>query len=174
MCKTCHGDWREYGNWNIIRMINISLHIRKLPPATGSGGVLRSSQNSNYQDLPKFQFFGGGVLWSSQNSKCQDLPKFQFSGGGGEFSDLKFQRGVFWRIWTQIYCAYTETCLCITDSLSHTMCVETNKIGAIWLHYARIHSKFILDLRHCSNRSKGRGVMSHYFHGNLLCFAGTT
>ena len=48
---------------------------------------------------------GVGLYSGSQNSKCQDLPKFQFSGGGG-FSDLKFQRGALWRIWTQIYCSH--------------------------------------------------------------------
>ena len=73
----------------------------------GEGGTL-PSQNSKFQDLPKFQFLrgGGGVLcqvktqsskiclqfqfsgggWGgtlpSQNSKFQDLPKFQFSGWG--------------------------------------------------------------------------------------------
>ena len=119
-----------------------------------------------------FNFLEEGYSGVVKTQSAKICLNFNFPGGG--FFDLKFQRGVFWRIWTQIYCAYTETCLCITDSLSHTMCVETNKIGAIWLHYVRIHSKFILDLRHCSNRSKGRGVMSHYFHGNLLCFAGTT
>ena len=42
-----------------------------------------TSQNSKFQDLPKFQFSGGWVFCTSQNSKFQDLPKFQFSGGGG-------------------------------------------------------------------------------------------
>ena len=43
----------------------------------GGGGTL-PSQNSKFEDLPKFQFSGwgrGGTL-PSQNSKFQDLPKF--------------------------------------------------------------------------------------------------
>ena len=49
--------------------------------------------------------------------------------GGGELSGLKFQKGAFWRIWTK-FTVQPETCLCITDSLSHSLShttyVETN------------------------------------------------
>ena len=48
----------------------------------GGGGTL-PSQNSKFQDLPKFQISGGGYSQPSQNSKCQDLPKFQILGGKG-------------------------------------------------------------------------------------------
>ena len=80
-------------------MINISLHIQELPPAT-LGGTLESNTQSakiclNFncqggysgvkyskcQDLPKFQFLGVGVYSEVKYSKCQDLPKFQFGGG---------------------------------------------------------------------------------------------
>ena len=33
---------------------------------------------------------GGGLFLDSQNSKWQDLPKFQFSEGGGVFVEQKF------------------------------------------------------------------------------------
>ena len=86
-------------------MINISLHIQKLPQAYVGGGGYSEVKYSKCQDLPKFQFFfwGGGILKSNTQSakiclnfnlggggysevkysKCQDLPKFQFSGRGG-------------------------------------------------------------------------------------------
>ena len=56
---------------------------------------------------------------------CQDLPKFQFSGGGGEMKP-NFTSGVKWGTWSKN--SGSLACLCITDSLSHTTYVETNKI----------------------------------------------
>ena len=52
-----------------------------------------------------------------------------FRNGGGGLSGLKFQKGAFWKIWTKIYCLRNvyRNVLCITDSLSHTTYVETNK-----------------------------------------------
>ena len=67
-------------------------------------------------------------------SKCQDLPKFQCSRGrGGDFSGTKFQNrdvleNLDKNLLFEVNC--TETCLCITDSLSHTTYVETKKSGA--------------------------------------------
>ena len=69
-------------------MINISLHIRKLPPAIGEGGILKSNTQSAKICLD-YQFAGVGLYSEVKYSKCQDLPKFHFSGGGGE-------GGVFW------------------------------------------------------------------------------
>ena len=84
---------------------------------------------SKCQDLPKFKLVGGGGGGCSEvkYSKCQDLPKFQFSGGGGRYSGTRFQnRGVMENLdknlLFEVNC--TETCLCITDSLSH---VETKQ-----------------------------------------------
>ena len=45
--------------------------------------VFLGSQNSKYQDLPKFQLSEEGVFLGGQNSKCQDLAKFSFPVGGG-------------------------------------------------------------------------------------------
>ena len=99
------------------------------------GGVLWSQnwKHSNRQDLPKFQFGGGGVLWSQnwKYSKWQDLPKFQFWKGGG-YSGVRTEipeRGSLENLDTNFaVCGYcTQTCLCITDSLSHTTYVETKK-----------------------------------------------
>ena len=73
-------------------------------------------------------FRGGvGVFFQSQNSKYQDLPKFSFSGGGeGEGTvGTKSQNRVIWNFWTKF--PTTPACLCITDSLSHTTYVETNE-----------------------------------------------
>ena len=80
----------------------------------GGGGVVKSKLK-----VPKFQFFsGGGGVVSSQNSKCQN---FNFSGGGGD-SVLPHSRNFEPKFTVQ-----PETCLCITDSLSHTTYAETNK-----------------------------------------------
>ena len=71
-------------------------------------------------DILKFtctlsNFDVGGVFWSS-------LVLCQILMGGGI---LNFRIGVFCRIWTKI--STTPAGSCITDSLSHTMYVETNK-----------------------------------------------
>ena len=93
-------------------MINISLHIQKLPPATlGVGGTLESNTQSakiclnfNFRrggdsgvkyskckHLPKFQFLWRGGYSGAKYSKCQDLPKFQFSEGRGD-SGVKYSK----------------------------------------------------------------------------------
>ena len=113
----------------------------------GGGGVgTLPSQNSKFQDLPKFQFSGGGGTLPSQNSKFQDLPKFQFwgwgvlcqvktqsskiclnfnfHGGGGYSTVLRVGHS---QNFEPKFTVQPETCLCITDSLSHTTYVETNK-----------------------------------------------
>ena len=81
------------GHENIIRMINISLHIRKLPPATGLGGGYSGVVKTEIAKIClNFNFRGWGWGWGvgysgvgktqsakiclKQNSKCQDLPKF--------------------------------------------------------------------------------------------------
>ena len=89
--------------------------------------------------------FNWGVSYSSENPKCQDLPKFKFEGrgcsvvvktqsakiclnfhflGGGLFC-TKSQNRVFLSIWSKN--SASLDCLCITDSLSHTTYLETNK-----------------------------------------------
>ena len=58
---------------------------------------------------------------------CQDLPKFQFSGGGeGGKLGTKSKNRVNWDFLTKF--PTTPACLCITDSLSHTMYVETKQL----------------------------------------------
>ena len=131
-------------------MINISLHIRKLPPARGGGysdlnfGQLKSEvhilgggysgvvKTQNAKICLNFNFGGGlrgegeGVLWSSQiKTQSQDLAKFQFLGGGVPWfwNSREGCSGEF----GQKFTVHTETCLCITDSLSHITYVETNK-----------------------------------------------
>ena len=114
-------------------MINISLHIRKLPPATvcvcGEGGGILKSNTQSAKICLNFNW-GGGVLKSNTQSAKICL-NFNFRGGGeGGYSGTKFQnRGVMENLdknlLFEVNC--TETCLCITDSLSHTTYVETNQ-----------------------------------------------
>ena len=105
-------------------MINISVYIRKLPPATGGGAILEwTLVNSNL----KSSLRGGGVFWSELWST--QIWSLQLVGGGG-YSGTKFQnRGVLENLdknlLFEVNC--TETCLCITESLSHTTYVETNQ-----------------------------------------------
>ena len=79
-------------------MINIILHIRKLPPTTWGGGILESKTQSAKICL-NFNFRGGGILESKTQSAKICL---NFNLGGGPLSGLKFQKGAFWRIWTEI------------------------------------------------------------------------
>ena len=82
-------------------MINISLHIQKLPPATLGGG--------------------GGTL--EPNSRT----------------------GVFWRIWTQIYCL--RSTVQKPASLSHTRYVETNENLFVFRFYDQITFKIFIHRR---------------------------
>ena len=111
--------------------------------SVGGGGGVLWSQNWKYskcQEMPKFQFWGrgvqfflgGGLLWSqnwkySSAKKCLNL-NFLWGGGGGALWSEIPERGSLENLDTNFtvwgYC--TQTCLCITDSLSHTY-VETNK-----------------------------------------------
>ena len=79
----------------------------------GGGGILKLS------DLDSLTIFIGGVFW---NSRIWTLWQFSFGGG-----ILKLRIGVFWGIWTKI--STTPAGSCITDSLSHTTYVETNKVA---------------------------------------------
>ena len=105
------------------------------------------SQSANISD--NFHFRGGrggGVICTWKMTKCQDLPKFQFLGGGGVICNWKVKVPIFLtifisggggggilycrigvncRIWTKF--STTQAGSCITDSLSHTTYVETNK-----------------------------------------------
>ena len=104
--------------------------LLKFQVSGGYSGV-RTKKYSKCQDLLKFQFSGGGeggLYTGLKYSKFQYLPKFQFRGGGGLWSEIP-ERGFLEKLDTNFtvwgYC--TQTCLCITDSLSHTTYVETNQ-----------------------------------------------
>ena len=85
---------------------------------------------SKCQEMAKFQLGGGGYfrvnfghLWSSQ------IWSFSFSGGGCflVWNSRKGLPGEFGQKFT-VWGMCTETCLCITGSLSHTTYVETNNM----------------------------------------------
>ena len=81
------------------------------------GGVFLGSQNSKCQ-----VFIGGeGGSWVVKTQSAKFWPSFHWGGGGG--------KGVFfgspnenWYSWQN----EQNICRAIADSLSHTMCVETN------------------------------------------------
>ena len=67
-------------------MINISLHIRKLPPATVWGG-------------------GGGGILKSNTQSAKICLNFNFREGGGGYSGTKFQnRGVLENLVKHLLC----------------------------------------------------------------------
>ena len=109
---------------------------------------------------------GGGVFWSKLwSSQIWSFPKW----GGGGYSGLQFQKGVFWKIWTKIYCS-ARNLLVHRSSLSHSTYVETNKysgtpswristqvlnLGDVWRY---IIAHFLIFIKHdrfatyiCSN-----------------------
>ena len=90
----------------------------------GRGGVLES-QNPKCQDLPKFQFSGWGVFWKFKTQSDKICLNFNFGERDvlEQNSSLEVNSG----IWSKI--SGSLACLCITDSLSHTMYVETNNIS---------------------------------------------
>ena len=122
-------------------MINISLHIRKLPSATvGEGGGYSEVKYSNCQDLPKLQLggilksntqsakiclnfnLGGGILKSNTQSAKIYL-NFNFRRGGGGTLEPNSRTGVFWRIWTKIYClrSTVQKPACASQIVSHIL-----------------------------------------------------
>ena len=104
------------------------------------GGGFLGSQNSKCQVLAKFSL-GGGV---SQNSKCQVLAKFSFLWGGGGYSLVVQMRiGILGKM-SKIFTMPYSGSACIADSLSHTMCVETNNFS---------HESLKCDLRFCPGQS---------------------
>ena len=64
----------------------------------GGGGYSRI----NFGHLKSEVFRNGG--YSGVNFGHLKNLKFSEMGGGG-LSGLKFQKGVFWKIWTKIYCS---------------------------------------------------------------------
>ena len=65
----------------------------------------------------KFSEMGGGYSGVNFGHPKSEV----FRNGGGGYSGLRFQKGVFWKIWTKIYCA-ARNLLVHHSSLSH---VET-------------------------------------------------
>ena len=115
-------------------MINISLHIWKLPPAKGGWVLWSELWSTQICSL----HCGGGVLWSELWST--QIWSLHFGGYSDlNFGQLKSEVFILGRggtlIWNsregcsgefgQKFTLQPETCLCITDSLSHTRYVET-------------------------------------------------
>ena len=116
-------EWYPWG-------LQISLHIRS-PEFSELGSRGYSGVNFGHLKSEVFRNRGGysGVNFGHLKSEV-------FRNGGG-LSGLQFQKGAFWKIWTKIYClrnVYRKV-VCITDSLSHTTYVETNKVyKCVYLH----------------------------------------
>ena len=105
--------------------------------ACGGRGEYSEVKYTKCQDLPKFQFSGGGggVGWGwgvgvggiliSNTQSAKICLNFNFLGGGGRggYSGTKFQNGCSGEF-GQKFTVCTETCLCITDSLSHVETIE--------------------------------------------------
>ena len=90
----------------------ISLHIRS---PGGGGGILQSNTESAKICLNfNFRGEGGGALWS-------------------EIPERGFLENLDKNLLFEVNC--TETCLCITDSLSHTTYVETNDVLGTQIHW---------------------------------------
>ena len=89
---------------------------------------------------------GGGRYYGVTTENTQSAKiclNFNFRRGG--YFDLKFREGCSGEF-GQKFTVHTETCLCITDSLSHTTYVETNKgLGTrqllVYLFYIAIEKR---------------------------------
>ena len=81
-----------------------------------------------------------------RSPKTPELPKFQFSGGGGA-SDLRFQRGALWRIWTKIYClrSSVQTPACASQIVPHMwrLTRTQTETECFYTHLIRIMTKLI-------------------------------
>ena len=135
----------------------------------GRGGILKLKSQSG-KICPNFNFRGGGggggvggiLKLKSQSAKISD--NFHFQGGGEEgILKLYFRIGVFCRIWTKI--STTPAGSCITDSLSHTTYVETNKKEKVKL----IDCNILLSCAHSTSTKMLHNFMIISML-QLLCF----
>ena len=152
ICIRTSGITRWYPRW--IQKLVHPHTISQIPGLVGGGGCYLESE-LRLLKVPwsaEISIWGEGVLWSQnwKYSKCYDLPKFQFFwgerysgvrtentqsakiclnfiGGGGLWSEIP-ERGSLENLDTNfaVLGCCTQTCLCITDSLSYTTYVETN------------------------------------------------
>ena len=84
-----------------------------------NGGVFRSKHwSSQIWSFPKWGGYSG-VNFGHPKSEV-------FRNVGEGYSGVQFQKGVFWKIWTKIYCS-ARNLLVHHSSLSHTTYVETNE-----------------------------------------------
>ena len=141
ICNFIHIILLIFRHQNKIKLLKFYIY-----PGSGAfrrgEGALWSSQNSKCQDLPKFQLEGGysGVVKTQSAKICLNFNfrgrgysgvvktqsakiclNFNFQGRG--LSDLKFQRGALWRIWTKIYClrSTVQKPACASQIVSHIL-----------------------------------------------------
>ena len=91
----------------------------------GGGGEYSASSNPTFANLPKstkFSFGGGVGILPTQTQSPIISDNFHFSRGRGVFCPQNIR--VYCGIWTKI--STTLASSYITDSLLHTMYVETN------------------------------------------------
>ena len=67
---------------------------------------------------------GGGYSWVVKNSKCQFLSNLSF--GDGRKTALEY--GILGKM-SKKFAMPCQTLPCISESLSHTTCMETNQDG---------------------------------------------
>ena len=96
------------------------------------GGVTLEVKTRSAKICLNFNFFGGGVV-KTQSAKI--WLNFSFQGGSLIWNSREGLSGEFGHKFT----VHTETCLCITDSLSHTTYVETNKNGSSHVAKTRLN-----------------------------------
>ena len=128
------------GGWGVLESQNPKYQV--LSKFQFSGRGVLESQNPKCQDLSKFQFGGrcsgkskpkvprsvqisilGGRFWKVKTPSAKISPNFNF--GGGILNQIP-EQGCSVQFWSKISGSLAS--LCITDSLSHTMYVETNDI----------------------------------------------
>ena len=109
------------------------------------------------QPMPKFQFLGGGeglLFWKSKTQSAMICLNFKFFLGGGGRAVLNQipEQDVLRNLSTNFALPLSGS-LCITDSLSHTMYVETNEGPDIIMHQLKssYNSPFIDSYSHPSH-----------------------
>ena len=88
---------------------------------------VKTENTQSAKNCLNFNFRGGGVLWSqTENIKSAKIClNFNFFWGGGASLvwNLKFQREVLWRIWTQIFLfeVSVQKPACASQIVSHIL-----------------------------------------------------
>ena len=117
------GVWK-FWEGGILSNVRFALREENWSLEIWGGGILPKVRFGLREEKWSLEILEGGILPNFRFGLREEKLKFGNILGGGVFCTT-FQNRVFLPIWSKN--SGSPACLCITDSLSHTMYVETNQ-----------------------------------------------